>query len=88
LRITVGPLAAATITTATMWRWEPRYRVTYRARPLLIVGLAASVVIGLVTPMAGALLAVGFVLLGLLDFVVLRHRVRKSLTFTTHGATA
>jgi GT2 family glycosyltransferase len=88
LRITVGPLVAATITTATMWRWEPRYRVAYRPRPVVVVSLVVGIFFAVLSLPLGLLLTLGLVGIALVEAAVLRHRVLRALAFTTRGAKA
>jgi hypothetical protein len=81
--VTVGPFVGATITTAVMWRWEPRSRVTLRARPLLAMALLAVIAASFASLVIAAVLAVASAVVCVAEIVALRQRIDRSLEFTT-----
>jgi O-antigen biosynthesis protein len=83
IRVTVGPFVGATITTAVMWRWEPRSRVTLRARPLLAMALLAVIAASFASLVMAAVLAVASAVVCVAEIVALRQRIDRSLEFTT-----
>lgn len=86
LQVRRGVFAAARITTAVVWDWEPRYRVRWLPRPAAAAWLIATAVTLLVGPVeAGAVLAAG-VCLALLELAGLRRRLSPAIVASTSGA--
>lgn len=86
LRIICGPMAIAHLTTAVAWQWEPRYRIDYRVRPIVmllaVVGVVATVT---VSPWFLAPLILAGAPLGV-EILHVRRRIHRAIDRTTHAS--
>ncbi len=86
LEARTGLMIIARITTAVVWRWEPRYRLVYRPR-LLFWGLNLVGFLGL---LGGSALGWVFIVSALLGLgagsLNLRSRVRRAISRSTIGS--
>jgi glycosyltransferase involved in cell wall biosynthesis len=96
LSVTAGPCMRYCLTTAVVWRWEPRWRGRLLPRRTYLVTLAAGSLLPLVAagsllPLVAAWLALvplALLAAGAAEAVMLRRAVRGVVARTTTGADA
>ncbi|WP_147263064.1 glycosyltransferase [Geodermatophilus sp. TF02-6] len=86
LSVSVGPCVRCRLTTAVVWRWQPRWRTRLTLRRGYLAALAAALALPVVAP---GLVVVPAVLLGAaaIEAAGVRRAVRRALDATVAGST-
>jgi O-antigen biosynthesis protein len=83
LRVTAAGLVSARVTTAVLWEWEPRCRVSLRPGPALGLVGSASILLAATGSLVGWLAFGGLLLMAAVTSLWVRATVHRAVSATT-----